>query len=147
MNSYWWFLLWVCLYFTNDIQQNLNLISKIHSSKTTVRLKNGYRWEPMVPGPVKRFKGISPITSVKDSRSALILLIWTATPLQIDCYACLCPFWFVWNSFQWFVVENPCAAISQLGTSVCQNLWIWQNRTRVRPLRGKFAWPKFAYRF
>ena len=93
------------------------------------------------------FKGISPITSVKDSRSALILLIWTANPLQIDCYACLCPFWFVWNSFQWFGVENPCAAISQLGTSICQNLWIWQNRTRVRPLRGIIPWWKFAYRF
>ncbi len=84
-------------------------------------------------------KGISRNAAVKKSRSTLILLIWVAKPLQIDCYACLCPFWFVWNSFQWFVVENPCAAISQLGTSICQNLWIWQNRTRVRPLRGKFS--------
>ena len=88
-----------------------------------------------VEGPYAALKGISRNAAVKESRSTLILLIWVAKPLQIDCYACLCPFWFVWDSFQWFVVENPCAVISQLGTS------IW-----VRPLKPKIAWWKFVYR-
>ena len=29
-STYWWFLLWACLYCTYDLPQNLNFITKIH---------------------------------------------------------------------------------------------------------------------
>ena len=38
--TYWWFLLWVCLYYTYDLPQNLNFITEIHFSNTLEQLIN-----------------------------------------------------------------------------------------------------------